>query len=79
MTPCRVAPGAAGELLLESPEGGRRTVVLFDPQVFAPKTEEIKLEDGRLRGAWGERVFRILLSAENPPRQGAWTVRIAQR
>ena len=51
--------------------------VHFDPQVFTPKVEEIKLEEGRLRGVWGARLWRTLLVASRPPREANWTVRVA--
>jgi hypothetical protein len=52
--------------------------VSYDAAVFQPKVEEIRLEDGRLRSSWGERIFRVLLRAENPPRGARWTLRLSQ-
>ncbi len=63
MTPCRVML-ESGTLRLED-----RARVDYDP-AFTPIVEEVKLEDARLRGVWGERMYRILLRAANPPRQG---------
>jgi hypothetical protein len=73
MTPCQVKQEAAGKLALEN-----RVKVLYDASVFTPVVEEIKLEDSRLRGSWGERLYRILLKAENPAASGSWTTRIVQ-
>jgi hypothetical protein len=73
MTPCKVAQEGAGRLSLEN-----RAKVLYDAAVFTPVVEEIKLEDSRLRGSWGERLYRILLKAESPAASGSWTTRIVQ-
>ncbi len=71
MTPCRVDQ-QLGMLRLEA-----RARVAYDP-ALSVSVEDIKIEDGRLRAVWGERVYRILLRATNPPRQGKWAVRISQ-
>ena len=69
----KVKQDGAGKLALEN-----RVQVLYDAAAFTPVIEEIKLEDSRLRGSWGERVYRILLKAENPAQSGTWTTRIVQ-
>jgi len=69
MTPCRVSQ-QSGMLQLEG-----RVRVTHDPALSA-SVEEIKLDDANLRGVWGERVYRVLLRAANPPRQGIWSMRI---
>ncbi len=71
MTPCRVEQQAA-MLRLED-----RARVAYDPGLLA-SIEEIKLEDPRLRSVWGERIYRILLRANNPPRQAKWSMKITQ-
>ena len=73
MTPCKVTQEGAGSCSLEN-----RVKVLYDAAVFTPVVEEIRLEDHRLQGSWGERLYRILLRAENPPESGSWTTRIVQ-
>jgi len=73
MTPCKVTLEGAGKLSLEN-----RVKVLY-AAAFTPVVEEIKLEDSRLRGSWGDRLYRILLKAENPAPTGIWTTRIVQR
>ena len=72
MTPCQVKRTGSGELAA----GPVR--VLFDGTALKAAVEEIPLEDSRLRGSWGERMYRVLLEAENPPVRGEWRVRIAQ-
>lgn len=69
MTPCRVNQ-KSGALQLED-----RARVAYDQNLSA-SVEEIKLEDARLRSVWGERIYRILLRAANPPRQANWTMQI---
>ena len=54
-----------------------RAQVAFDA-ALSVSVEEIKLDDPRLRAVWGERLYRILLRAANPPRQGKWSLRITQ-
>ncbi len=71
MTPCRVQQ-QPGTLQLEN-----RARIAYDPALSA-SVEEIKLDDPHLRGVWGERIYRILLRATNPSRQGKWSMRISQ-
>ncbi len=74
MTPCEVKRGAAGELKLG------KVSVAYDASVFSPRVEEIKIvDDERLHGSWGDRLFRVLLVAEKPPARGEWRVQIVQR
>jgi hypothetical protein len=77
MTPCAVSNDGAGTLALAA--GAGNTVrIAYDAQVFTPVVEEIKLEDSKLRGEWGDRLFRILLRAQNPPARALWTTRFYQ-
>ncbi len=76
MTPWRPETGAAGELVL--PNEGRATVVTHE-KTLTPVVEEIKIEDERLNGVWGPRLYRVLLTADKPPREGAWTTRFTQK
>lgn len=71
MTPCRVTI-RPGRLELEG-----RAHVAHDPSL-SPSVEEIKLEDAHLRSVWGERLYRILLRASNPPQRGKWSAKITQ-
>ena len=77
MTPCAVDTGTPGRLSLAMP-GGRAVLVDYDGRALKPAVEEIRLEDARLRGAWGDRLFRILLRADGPPAKASWALRIAQ-
>jgi hypothetical protein len=71
MTPCKVTQ-ESGYLSLEN-----KVRVAYDA-ALTPVIEEIKLEDARLKGVWGDRVYRILLRAQNPPRSGKWQLQITQ-
>ena len=73
MTPCQVKIGN-GELTLP----GRGVKVLFDGKFLAASVEEIKLAEGRLHNTWGERLYRILLTADKPPAKGSLNVKIVQ-
>jgi hypothetical protein len=72
MTPRPVQVAQPGRLLLGA------VAVEFDPAVLQPAVEEIPIQDARLRDAWGDRLFRILLAAKAPSRQGEWLVRVSQ-
>jgi hypothetical protein len=69
MTPLRMTQSGPGTLTLDTVR------VQYDDALFTASQEEIKIEDARLRGAWGERLYRILLTARRPTAQGAWDVR----
>lgn len=74
MTPGPVADDkAAGQLVF-----GKLVKVAYDAKVFKTVIEEIKIDDARLRSSWGERLFRVILRAENPPSSATWTTRISQ-
>ncbi len=73
MTPCKVTHSGAGELTLAG-----TVKVLFDGKALTATTEEVKVTDGRLSRTWGERVYRILLTAEKPAAKGSFVVKIVQ-
>ena len=76
MTCCAVTP-SPGVLSL-AVAAGNTVKVTFDARAFTSSVEEIRIEDGRLRRSWGERIFRILLKASNPGAQAAWNLRFTQ-
>jgi len=73
MTPSKPVRTGTGELALDA------VTVLYDGEVFMARVEEISLEDALLRKTWGERLYRILLVADEPPARGVWSLRIMQR
>lgn len=50
--------------------------VLFDPALLTPRIEKIAVADASLKGVWGATLYRLLLVAQNPSREGAFDVRI---
>jgi hypothetical protein len=75
MTPCTVKVGTPGELSLAMPDG-KNVRIQYDAHALAPGVEEIRLDDAHLRQSWGERLFRILLRAQEPPLRASWRTRI---
>ncbi len=57
---------------------GSDVVVSFDAQALKPAVEEIRITDERLRPQWGERLYRIQLTAEGLPAEGEFKLRIEQ-
>ena len=81
MTPCAVVLGDGGEIALKEREmvegrvsGG--AVLRYAADRLAAAVEEVAVEDRRLRGIWGEKLFRIVLKAEGPAREDSWRLRI---
>jgi len=77
MTCCPVTVEAPGRLSL-AVAAGTSVKVHFDGQVFRPAVEEIRIEDARLKGTWGTRLFRIQLKAAGPAAKARWTTRFEQ-
>jgi len=68
-TPGRVVlsrPGSAS-----SPAGEARHVLLYDDKRFTASVEEKAVTDSRLRPVWGDRLFRIVLTARESSRRGS--------
>jgi hypothetical protein len=79
MTPWRAQTAQAGELHLETgPLPSGKVRIVYDARLLSPEVEEIKIEDGRLKSSWGDRLYRILLTAKAPGNRGSWTLRIVQ-
>jgi hypothetical protein len=80
MTSCKPEQAAPGRLKLQVP--GFRSgpvAILYDARVFTPSVEEVKIEDERLKNSWGERLYRILLTAADPPQRASWSITFSQR
>jgi hypothetical protein len=73
----QIKPGEVGFSGKTFPSGP--VSIYYDAQKLTPTIEEISLEDGRLRSAWGERLYRLLFKVQNPPREGDWLFRVAQK
>ncbi len=72
MTPVTPRVAGPGELMLDSVR------VSFDGKSLKPVVEEVKVADAHLQSTWGQRLYRILLTAERPPSEGKFAVRLTQ-
>lgn len=80
MTPCKVVIDPSGKIHLQpsavAPKDGVNLTIEYDAGKLTAFTEEMQIEDHRLKSVWGERLTRILLRAAHPPTTEAWTLRI---
>ena len=80
MSACPVAQAAEGELTLDGGDlPGSKVRILYDPRILSASIEEIRITDSRLRSSWGNRLYRILLTSEQPKIRDVWTLRIVQQ
>ncbi|MBE0657171.1 MAG: heparinase II/III family protein [Bryobacteraceae bacterium] len=78
MTPCAVTVKQSGVLALDGGAGlGGKAIVRHDA-ALAVKVEEIAITDGRLKPIWGEKLYRIQLSAPRVAGSGRWAVEISE-
>jgi hypothetical protein len=69
-TPGRIRlPLHGGSLASAGGELGH--VLLYDAKVFGVSVEEKVVEDGRLQPIWGDRLYRIVLTAREPSVRGS--------
>lgn len=74
----------AGRLEVEAPAGagapeapdGPRAAIRFDPAALTAVVEPLPLEDARLRGVWGHRLWRVVLRAPGEVVSGAWRLTV---
>jgi hypothetical protein len=50
--------------------------LLYDGRLLDARVEPIEIKDERLRASWGDRIYRILLTAKTSARAGRLVVRI---
>ena len=62
LTPLVPDASVDGRVRLPDP-GGRTHELVFDAGRFTAAAEEKRIEDRRLSRAWGERLFRVVLTA----------------
>ncbi|HSA96187.1 MAG TPA: hypothetical protein VLJ16_09055, partial [Acidobacteriota bacterium] len=74
----RPGEAAAGRIDLVPDEGAPDgpLKLLFDGRAFKAKIETIEIKDERLRGSWGDRVYRIVLSGNARAKTGTIKVRL---
>jgi hypothetical protein len=75
MTASKVMQPASGQLILDGPA---RVKILYDASLLRASTEEIPIQDARLKYAWGDRLCRILLRTDKPPARGEFSLAIVQ-
>jgi hypothetical protein len=78
VTPLRADLSTPGRVVLARPAGavpsaGGETghVLLYDPKLFVASVEEKGVEDGRLQPIWGDRLYRIVLTARDRSLRGS--------
>ena len=80
MTPCAVRADGARALILSGGMLGKASVRIAVEAAAAPlfRTEEIAITDSRLRGSWGNRLYRAVVGWENVPATGELKFEITQ-
>jgi hypothetical protein len=72
---------AEGKIRLENPDGLKDTkpvFILYEKLQWSANLETIPVEDGQLRSSWGEKVYRILLTAKQALLRGESSIRVTQ-
>jgi len=75
----RPEAAGAGRIELRHPvegSGARPVLLTYDGRTLTPRIETIEIEDERLRGSWGTRVYRIVLASKTPASSGKVEVQI---
>ena len=80
MTPCTVRPDGARAVILSGGMLGKASVRIAVEAAVAPvfRTEEIAIADSRLRGAWGNRLYRTVVGWPGLPATGELKFAITQ-
>jgi hypothetical protein len=50
--------------------------LLFDSAALLATVEPFDVDDGRLAGTWGPRLYRIHVTAKTPKAQDTWMLRL---
>ncbi len=59
-----------GGLIRLAMSGGKSLEIRYPAEAFRRRIEEIEIQDARLAGAWGSRIYRVILDAEVPGDRG---------
>jgi hypothetical protein len=85
LTPLAADVATPGRVALSRPDrgpvsgrGGAGHVLLYDGTRFTARVEEKAVTDSRLRPIWGDRLFRIVLTARASPRRGSHRIVVQQ-
>ncbi|MBL7082605.1 MAG: heparinase II/III family protein [Candidatus Aminicenantes bacterium] len=71
-----------GTIRLQNPEeikNSKPVYIVYDRNRFKVDFETIPIEDGRLRSSWGERLYRIILTASKTPLKDDFSIRFVQK
>lgn len=84
MTPCDVAEGERGQLVLSMPkqagEGAAKQIsIRYDPAKLSPRVETINLKDNQLKRAWGSTLRRVLLTVAGHGESGSFGMRFSKK
>lgn len=64
LTPLKPEATEPGRVRLPDPGGARSYVLVYDADRFTPSTETIAVRDTRMRGSWGETLYRLVLTSK---------------
>jgi hypothetical protein len=79
MTSRQARTDGEGRLRMPASGQGVSDVLLhYDAQRFTLKIETIEIKDAHLRSAWGDKIYRILLTARQPQLQENWQFEFEQ-
>jgi hypothetical protein len=65
-------PVPGGRIRIAPAGGGRGLELSYDAEALEAAVEPLDLEDTRLQGVWGPRLWRIVLRARGPVEAGHW-------
>ncbi|MFZ2054564.1 MAG: heparinase II/III family protein [Candidatus Aminicenantales bacterium] len=64
--------------ILEEGSPSKPLYIHYDRAKFRVEIEPLPLEDAQLRSSWGERLYRIFLTARKTPLSGNFSIRLAE-
>lgn len=76
VTPLGVDISGKGSIALSDRTTHSRYAISYDASQFDASVEDIPLSDDRLKGAWGERLTRIILTSKDLATKGGYRIEI---
>ncbi len=67
-----------GERELPNGRKAGAATIQYDGDQFSTSVESIATDDARMAPIWGDEIYRIVLTANNPPQSGGWTLEISR-
>jgi hypothetical protein len=74
--PETAGPGRIALIHPDPAKDAKPLALTYDGRTLEPRIETVELEDERLRGSWGDRIYRIVLRGRAPARVGLFKVRV---